>query len=252
MKKIKYLLPLLFAILLISACEEISTEMYDTERATVNFTGGITQHSFAKTGNESDVVSIPFYINGLDVDYIRTVNFEVVQDSTTAAEGDGADYSIISSDVLPNEFSGFLKVKVNKPVDDKRVYFRIVDGEDFSVGVATETDHDLILTNRLTPPVDWNMETGRGRWKTKYYLGTYSTAYYQFIIDHTGETEIPYPWAVPGYNNDEKWQSAEGTAFKAKLISLLRQYNESIAPEVLLHDDGPAVGLPVVVGLYYQ
>lgn len=251
MKKIKYLLPLLFAILLISSCEKISTEMYEEERATVNFSEGITQHSFAKSGNQSDVVSIPFYINGLDVDYIRSVNFEVVQDSTTAVEGDGADYSIISADVLPNEFSGFLKVKANKPVDDKRVYFRIVDGEDFTTGVATESDHDLILTNSLTSPHRWNHEAS-GLWKSKYYLGTYSTAYYQFIIDYTGETEIPYPWAVPGYNNDEKWASAYKNAWRDKLKVLLREYNASIAPDVLLHDDGPAVGLPVVVGKYYQ
>ncbi|GAF03540.1 DUF4843 domain-containing protein [Saccharicrinis fermentans] len=252
MKKIKYLLLLFFAIMLIAACEKISTQMYEEERAMVNFSGTLTQHSFAKTGNESDTVNIPFYINGMDVDYVRTVAFEVVQDSTTAIEGDGADYTIVSSEVLPNEFTGYLKVKVNKPDDDVRVYFRVRDNDYFTVGVATETDHDLLLTNNLTPPIDWNLLTGRGLWKTKYYLGTYSTAYYQFIIDVTGETEIPYPWAVPGYNNNEKWSSAESAAFKTKITAELRKYNESIAPDVLLHDDGPAVGLPVIVGTYYQ
>ena len=54
MKKIKYLLLLLIAIMLISACKEVSTQMYDIERATVNFSSRLTQHSFAKTGHLID------------------------------------------------------------------------------------------------------------------------------------------------------------------------------------------------------
>ncbi|WP_195715259.1 DUF4843 domain-containing protein [Ancylomarina sp. 16SWW S1-10-2] len=248
MKILKYIANIFFVMIMICSCDQEETMMYEKDRAALNFSSSLTQYSFLKTGLESDTVSIQFSINGLSTDYIRKANFEIVIDSTTAVEG--VDYSIVSTNLLPGELSGELKVKVNQPTDDMTVYFRVTDGEDFEVGIADRADHKLILTNKLTPPVRWGNDA-RGAWKSKHFLGTYSTAYYSFLILTTGETEFPYPWAVPGYNDGVKWAYSYKTQFINKVTDDLRKYNESIAPDVLLHDDGPAIGLPVIVGHYY-
>jgi len=249
MKKITlHICIVLIGILTILSCEQEETMMYDTDRASINFSGSLAQYSFLKTGLLTDTVKIPFTINGMAFDMDRSATLEVVVDSTNAV---AADYEILSKTVKAGEFNGLLLVKVNRPqgdtFDDRRVYFRVVDGDDFLVGLPSRTDYELQLTNKLTPAYRWT-PTG---WKSKYFLGSYSTAYYKFLMEATGETEYPYPWAVPGYNNDQKWNSAEKNAFIAKAKAELKKYNESIAPDVLLHDDGLAEGQPVVIGKYY-
>lgn len=249
MKNIKiYLIASLFIACLIISCNTEEIQIYDAERATVNFATSLTQYSFSKSQASIDTVDIPIFINGVSVDRDRSADFEIIADSTTASS---SEYEIISTFIKAGENEGSLTVKVIRPegddFDDKRVYFRIADGDDFKKGIEIYKDSELILTNKLTPPERWT-PTG---WKSRYFVGNYSTAYYKFIIQATGETELPYPWAVEGYNNGEIWNSAQKNAFLVKLTSELKKYNESIAPDVLLHDDGLAAGLPVVVGKYY-
>ncbi len=249
MKNIKkYIIASLTLSFFAISCEIDETTLYDAERATVNFNTTLTQYSFLKTQASTDTVDIPIFINGLASDSDRSADFEVIADSTTALS---SEYEIASAIIKAGEFEGNLRVKVTRPdgedFDDRRIYFRVADGTDFKKGIEIYKDSELILTNELTPPELWT-PTG---WKSRYFLGNYSTAYYKFIIQATGETEFPYPWAVAGYNNGEKWNSAQKNAFLAKLKAELKEYNESIAPDVLLHDDGLAEGLPVVVGKYY-
>lgn len=78
----------------------------------------------------------------------------------------------------------------------------------------------LYLTNKLVRPNSWTS------WIERYRLGNYSTAYYQFIIEVTGETEFPIQSAIPGYNNGEKWSSAYTEAFIANLKQELKARND--------------------------
>ncbi len=246
---IKNFVFVMLVAMVFTSCEEQEIMKYDKDRAAINFTKSKVYYSFLKTGEQTDIYDISFTINGLTAAHDRSAQFEIVADSTTATV---ADYEIISAIVPTDSVAGILKIKVIRPstpqFDDRRVYFRTQTNDVFIPGLEAFSDCELIITNTLIHPLHWYPKS----WKSKYFLGSYSTAYYAFLIEATGHTAFPYPWKVPGYNNDEEWSYAKGKAFKAIAAKKLREYNLSIAPDVLLHDDGLAAGKPVIIGKYYQ
>lgn len=243
-----YIYALFLVSFLFISCEEEKTMMYDVDRAAINFVGKKGQYSFLVSGVLKDTVGIKIKINGLAKDFDRQADFEVVQDSTTVEE---SEYRILYSSVEANSLEGELFIELTRPngetFDDRRLYLRASNSDDFIVGIEDYKDYQLLITNKLTPPINW---TPKG-WISRYFLGNYSTAYYQFIIDVTGETQIPV-WPIEGYNDGKEWNSAEIDAFEEILKFELKKYNASIAPNKLLHDDGLAKGSPVVIGKFYD
>ena len=247
-RKLLYILYISFVSVLSVSCDKEGVMRYDRDRAAIEFNGSSYAYSFKKTSLAVDTVNIPFNIVGYPEAWKRYADFTIIADSTTAT---GEHYRIVDAIVEPGAYNGNLRVRVeNKGGDqfkDVRVYFGIAHGKDFIPGLDEKKYYFLYLTNKLVRPVRWELNG----WKEMYFLGTYSTAYYQFIMEATGETEFPYPWAVPGYNNGEQWSSAQKDAFLNKLRGELKLRNQRVG-SLLLHDDGPAKGKEVVIGKYYQ
>lgn len=241
-----YILNIFILIFLLISCDKEDVMRYDRNRPGIEFKGNSSAYSFKKTSREVDTVSIPFTIVGYPEDRERHAQFVVVADSTTATE---ANYRIIDAVVKASEYNGNLRVRVeNKSGDnfpDMRVYFNITDGEDFIPGMDINKSYSLLLTNKLVRPASWKA------WQEKSMLGNYSTAYYQFIIEITGETEFPYPSGVPGYNDGKAWSNAYVTAMLDRLTEELVVRNKREGSP-LLHDDGSAKDKEVVIGKYYQ
>lgn len=237
----------LLALLLVS-CEKEDIMRYDCNRSAIEFDGKSYAYSFKKTSRTVDTVSIPFNIVGYPEDRERRAEFVIIPDSTTAS---AEYYSIVDAIVKPNQYKGTLRVRVENKVGDQfgnvRIYFQIANGGDFIPGLDLNKNYFLYLSNNLVRPITWPAN----KTVEKLYLGTYSTAYYQFIIEVTGETEFPFLTAVPGYNNGKTWNTAEANAILDKITQELVDRNKRVGKK-LEHDDGPAKGLEVVVGKYYQ
>lgn len=231
---------------LLCACDKEDIMRYDTKRAAIEFNGNSYTYSFKQSSQTIDTVEISFNLVGYPEDKVRNAEFTIISDSTTATSN---EYRILDAIMQPGEYSGILRVEVKnetgKDFQDVRIYFEIAQGKDFIPGVDTRKNYFLYLTNKLVRPNSWD------NWVERYRLGTYSTAYYQFIIEVTGETEFPIRSAISGYNNDEVWSAGYTEAFITNLKQKLKVRNDQ-EKSPLLHDDGTAEGKEVVIGMYYQ
>ena len=236
---------IILSTLFFSSCNEDDIMTFNKEMGLVDFNHKTEAYSFLKSGKDIDTLNIKFLLHGVVTSSDREAKITVIEDSTTISV---ENFEIISTILLANEDFGFVKVRVVKPEnigdEDLYLYLRAVSNDNFDVGIEDDKNCKIQITNKLLPPSYWT-PTG---WISKWYLGNYSTAYYKFIIKETGIEDFPYPYPINGV----KWNSAEAEAFIAMLKGKLRAYNESISPEVLLHDDGIAKSMPVVVGKYYK
>ena len=244
-RKLSYILSCTLFSLLWVACDKEDIMRYDRERAAIEFKGNSYTYSFKQTSQAIDTVDIPFNLVGYPENWERNAEFLVIADSTTATTN---EYRIIDAILKPDEYLGYLRVEVKNEKGDNfqdvRIYLEIAQGKDLIPGVDTQKNCFLYLTNKLVRPNSWTS------WIERYRLGNYSTAYYQFIIEVTGETEFPIQSAIPGYNNGEKWSSAYTEAFIANLKQELKARNER-EKTPLLHDDGTAKDKEIVIGKYY-
>lgn len=242
----RIILNIIGLLLLFTSCDKEDIQRYDRGRAAIEFDGSSSAYSFKKTSRSVDTVSIPFSITGYPEERIRHAEFVVVADSTTATEN---EYKVIDAVVASGAYNGQLRVRVENHSGDDfeevRVYFQIASNEDFIPGVSERNHYVLTLTNELVRPDSWDA------WTERYSLGTYSTAYYQFIIEASGMTEFPIHIPVPGINDGQTWDTGQKTAFLDKLKEELKARNKHEG-KPLLHDDGTAKGQEVVVGKYYN
>lgn len=245
-RKLSYILGCALLSCFWVACDKEDIMRYDRERAAIEFGRSSYAYSFKQTSRMVDTVEISFDLVGYPENWERNAEFVIIADSTTATS---QEFRILDAIVKPGEYTGNLRIEVKNEVGDDfqdvRIYFEVAQGKDFIPGIATRKNCFLYLTNNLVRPGSWD------NWIERYRLGNYSTAYYQFIIEVTGETEFPIRSVIPGYNKDEKWSAAYTEAFLANLKKELKARNER-EKEVLLHDDGVAEGKEVVVGKYYQ
>lgn len=228
------------------SCEKEGIKVYDPDRAAIEFSGKSSAYSFKTTGRTVDTVSIPFNVEGRAVDYERMANFVVVGDSTTATN---AEYKVLNAVVEPGKYKGALRVEVRNTVGNDfkevRVYFQVGSNDNFIPGVLDQQYYIFTITNKLVRPSGWTT------WLERYYWGNYSTAYYEFIIEATGETNFPWPDAISDYNDGKAWSNGEKDAFLELVKYKLKKRNADKG-ELLLHDDGLAKGKEVVVGKYYS
>jgi hypothetical protein len=243
MKQILYLT----TILLLAGCEQEDITRYDSNRAAIEFNSRGIDFSLMKP---ADTVNIAFNIVGYSVDRDREASFLVVADSTSAVP---EQYQVIDATVPAGSYRGTLRVRVENndgpDFQDAVVYFQVGENDDFIAGSEGYEFFRLFLTNKLVRPAEW---TPAGM-VTRRYLGSYSTAYYHFIIETTGVTRFPF-YAVAGVNGGKSWDFVQRNAFLENLRAELRALNAARAREgegPLLHDDGEGAGKEIIVGHQY-
>lgn len=237
------------ALLAATGCKQEDIKSFDKSHPMTEFAATRTEYSFFEGGEvlTEKVLAIPFNVVGSPVGHERTARFVVVNDSTTLTK-----YELLDAKVPANSWTGTLHVKVGNtmgadPVtgeDRPRLYLRTAAGGDFEEGPGNMRDHDIRLQNTLLKPAEWtNALSNYGG------IGEYSTAYYSFIIEATGETHFPIRMPVAGYYNGELWPVGYSAAFLTTLRDKLRERNQREGSP-LLHDDGPGKGQEIVVGKY--
>lgn len=231
-----------------AGCRKDEIKGFDKSAAMTEFAYANSDFSFFRVGDTplaESIVGIPFNIVGWPTAHERNAIFIAVPDSTTLT-----GFEILDAKVPADSWTGTLRVKVKnnlgtEPVtgDDRpRLYLRAVAGGDFQSGPVNMRDHALKVSNTLQRPAEWTNQFTQYRG-----LGEYSTAYYSFIIETTGETHFPIALPVAGYNNGEVWSPGYTSALITNLKTKLEERNQRVGSP-LLHDDGPGKGQPVVVG----
>ncbi|MBR2980758.1 MAG: DUF4843 domain-containing protein [Odoribacter sp.] len=146
-------------------------------------------HSFML--DEYTVNTFTFHVQanlvGEPVDYDRTVNLRVVEDSTTNVPSSA--YTITKAIIPANSYTGMIEVTVNRTVDtldllneNARLTLEVVDSEDLLAGPAESRKYTLVWCDYLVKPESWSM--------IEWEIGPFSKARYKFIIDFTGYTEF--------------------------------------------------------------
>ena len=211
-------------------CEEEKTLQYVNNPA-INFAGGTGIFSFIATPELADtVLTIDLNIMGYAADVDRQVNVEVLKDSTTAI-----DYEVLTPTIIEKgKYTGQVKVRVkNTPLlkeQEVRLWLELKNSDDFIVGTSGMDYAILKWSNRLIAPANW-------RW-LRYYFGTYSTRYYEFIIEVTGRTEFPYNHPDTSL---EPMGVDEVKAWAGMVQEALDEYRAT-HDDGLRHDDGDAKG----------
>lgn len=128
-----------------------------------------------------DTVFVPLRITGEAAVSDRTVNYESINDSTTASQ---ENYTLLPSVIKAGMYTGYLPVKVIKTpqLDTKemKLWIRIIPSADFVTGPANQLSYLIRINNFLSKPSSWNEQ----------YFGTYSQVKYGLIIRKSGYSEF--------------------------------------------------------------
>lgn len=234
-KNIIYLGILAMVVSCLWGCEQEKTLQYINNPA-INFGSGSGIFSFIATPDLADtVLTVDLNIMGFAAEVDRQVNVVVLKDSTTAV-----DYEVLTPTIIEKgKYTGKVKIKVmNTPLlkeKEVRLWLVLKESDDFIVGTSGMDYAILKWSNRLIQPANW-------RW-LRYYFGTYSTRFYEFIIEVTGRTEFPY-------NHPDASLTPMGVdevkAWAGMVKEALDEYNAT-HDEVMKHDDGDAKGQPIVI-----
>ena len=251
MKKILYVLSTTALALLLAGCEQQDILRYDPERAAIEFANTESTFSFRMQEATEVVVSIPLNIVGYPSSVERRATFTVLADSTTASPN---QYEILDAIVPADSYQGTLRILVRNnqgdDFEDVKIWLLAAAGADFIPGTVSNNYYILKLTNRLVKPTWWSTAVAAS------YLGSYSAAYYTFIIETTGEMVYPMAAAitVDGVRY-ERWSAGYTNSFILLLRDALKERNNRVGSPLLHGEeddvDAAARGKEVVVGLRY-
>lgn len=237
MKNIRcvFLFSLLVAVFYSCQKEEI---MQYENRAGVYFSTAYYTYTFAENpGVDTAVVRLPVTITGLYADYDREFKVTLPDvDTLTTAEDD--QYKIGKGFVKAGEGTGFVELEIYR--DDRlkdstyMLYLSIQKTPDFPEIRLNRYNMRVSFTDRFIQPDNWSY----------LGLGTFSTAWWSFILEVTDGNPLRY-WG--GVNPDpEYWtmSGAELAAWKSVIRRALNEYNDG-PNGPLIHDDGPNEGQEV-------
>lgn len=245
--KIKYVcLPVLFAWL-ITACRKSELTGYSQPdmiyfyKDFYNADKDSIVYSFAikPNGLVADTVKIPMRIMGLASDYDRTVNIQMVADSSTAL---AQQYTILPTIVKAGMYTTNVPLLVKRMPElktkDVRLLLEVAASDEFLPGVYNSTPSasrgggsvrfPVRINDFLTKPSNWDSFI-------TYYFGAYSQVKYKLAIDVTGRTQFLT-------SGEDPVTSSQMTFFKILCRNYLIDYNATNTP--LKDENGTLVTFP--------
>jgi len=225
----------------LAGCEQQELPFAETAPG-IYFDGGQWSFTFRDVpGKNQDTIKIPMLISGDSTAYDREILAEVVQDTNTTSPADL--YKVLPGKVERGKFSGMLPVVVIKPesgiLNDTifQIELRLVPSEDFTDLRMGRRTYIISFTNKIIRPANW-------QWLS-YYFGTYSTNWWEKIMEWTGKSSLPY---YPNHPDQETWNMPLGEvqAYQSMVRLKLQEYNRSDQGP-LIHRDGDKKGQLVVM-----
>ena len=193
MKKIKSTILMLAAIGMFTACE--NDKFYYQDEARVRIEGPYEwavgtdslNFSFATFPNsvQEQEMQMTLYVMGEAAATDRTAKLEVDAGRTTASETQYVfpETVIIPKGKLEAPFTVTLKRTEDLASQTVSLYFKVVENNDFNVGVAEQNHFSMKWNDILGKPKNWDTEL-------KEFFGEYSLVKYRFIIDTIGFGEF--------------------------------------------------------------
>jgi hypothetical protein len=229
-KYIKYILfPVLFGCL-VTSCKKSELTSYTQPdmiyfyKNYYNTDKDSTVYSFAIKPDALtvDTVKIPLRIMGVATTHDRSVNIQIVADSSTAL---AEQYSVLPTIVKAGEYTTNVPLLVKRTpalkTNDVRVLLEIGASDDFLPGIYNSAASASIGGGSLRYPVRINdFLTKPSNWDSfiASYFGAYSQVKYKLVIDVTGRTQF----LISG---DDAVTTSQMTYFKIKCRNYLADLN---------------------------
>lgn len=230
-------------MLLTAACKKSEMRTYKDDQPALYM--GMSSYAYSFVDDltaATKTIYLPVKLSGQLQDYDRSFKMEVVTGTGTTA--DAALYEVKEGVLPKNAVDGRIAIvlKRNTLVDTSLVdlTLRLLPSADLDTMLNTQTK--VTWTAKIIKPVNWD------RW-LRYYLGTgFSTAWFKFIIQHTGRTSFPYDGTLSRTDPVTWWMTAgEIQGYGLQVKEALLEYNLMNPNNPFIHDDGPSKGLPVVL-----
>lgn len=270
MKKVIFAIACLALPAIFFSCEQKDIDLYDGEAAIFfdqQNRGHISEAwipaqrlghqnyslvNFSTMETSDTIVNIKIETTGYVTEYDRPFTIEIVDDSTSAIEGE--EFEILERNlVIPAKGNmTYVQVAVHKtnrmyqdtvmlqmrinpgehfvlPFGDKGIGKMPLRDQDVDNGYGTNTDpsvHDVFMTSVLTKPGTWPLYTHTTTW------GTYSSKKYGIILDLCG---AKYGWTAATF---EKMNQLPRQRAVARILSeYLNEHNQKQATSVV-EDNG--------------
>jgi hypothetical protein len=247
-KNIQYLLIPVLAGCLLTACKKSELTSYTQPdmiyfyKENYNLNRDSTVYSFAikPDGLMVDTVKVPLRIMGLAAGYDRSVNIQIVADSSTALP---EQYTLLPTSVKAGSYTANVQLVVNRTpalkTNDVRLLLAIDTSGDFLPGVYNSAAspssgggsrrYPVRINDFLTKPSNWDS------FQT-YYFGAYSQVKYKLIIDVTGRSEF-------SSSGDNAASSSQMTYYKIKCRNYLNDLNAATGAK-LKDENGTEITFP--------
>ena len=206
----------------LGGCEKDDYIKYESDYASLKFEytaagNDSIVYSFALHPDEEEgILKIPFKLIGIPVSHNRLIGVEIVQDSTTAKEGE--DFEIIRRELAADSIVDSLQIKVKKTakLDDGSLYIalHLCGNENFVAAPINGDTYKIVMNNVLVEPTGWP-------------FGAYSKIKHQFVIKVTGV----------GTDYD-KWNTSDRIRYTSMLNQALYKYNKEHPGNPLSDEDG--------------
>lgn len=219
--------------LLLNSCKKQELKIYEDTDPGIRLGTFTYNYSFIQDLEaETKTIYIPVHLSGMMRDYDRKLLMEIVDDSTTTAEPEWIEIQegILPKNSIKGEIPIVLKRTAYLDTASATIKLRILPSDGLSIRGWSQVD--IKWTSKIIQPQNWMSFL-------RFYFGIpFSTAYFKFIVDVTGQT-----------NFDSGPIQAYSLQVKDELIKYNKQLKKDTGnPDtVLVHDDGIYKGSAVTL-----
>lgn len=232
-KNITGIFTALAGLVLITACSKEKLRVYEDKAPALYFTSPTYSYSFmTDMDSTSKVIYLPVRLSGALNDQDRKFSVEIVNDTNTTAL---KEWFEIRDGWLPkNAINGSIAIvlKRNVTIDTSIIKLKLRLAPSSVLDTVPNSNIQITWTGKIIQPVNW-------RW-LRFYFGTpFSTRWYKFMVDVTGQQSFPYDPTLAASDPKTWWMSAaQIQAYGLQVKEALQKYNIEHPTDPLRHDDG--------------
>lgn len=209
------------------------------EKSGVFFTSISTTYSFRDhIGVDVDTVYMPVSLFGDTTDVDRVVNVKIVEPDTVLL-AKPERYRVLQGILPAGKFEGQVAIEINNGPELAdtiySIYLEIVPNDDFPKLVEFNNNRARVeISDVRIPPANW---VYYGVYGLTFYFGKYEDEWWDFILETTKKSSLPYHMFYPG---SEEWPmtSAEFMACARAVDQALREYEYKNHGEKLCYKNG--------------
>ncbi len=198
----------------------------------INFINTTSVYTFLGNSTGERIHEIPVRIIGNAFDKDRAFTADIVAEGTNAPSN---LYEILGGEVKAGAFEGVLRVKIkNAPelaTSEVKAVLKIKGTSDLNAGNVETQIHTITWSDKVVIPT-WT-------YYRVFFTQSPSTSAYKLIVELTGLTTFPASVFTT-------IQQPGAEALGVKFGNYVKKWNIDHPNDILVHNDGVAVGQPIV------